>query len=95
MCIDGYFLNFSFKTGLYKLGQNGLTVKPSKCEIRHATLDLLGHVVGGGSIQPQDRKREKILEMRKPETMKELKSFLETIDSIRSTLIDMPKRERH
>ena len=61
---------------LQKLRQHGLTAKPSKCEIGHAKLDLLGHVVAGGSIQPQDRKIEKILEMRKPETKKELRSFL-------------------
>ena len=64
---------------LQKLRQHGLTAKPSKCEIGHAKLDLLGHVVGGGSIQPQDRKIEKILEMRKPETKKELRSFLGTV----------------
>ena len=63
---------------LQKLRQHGLTAKPSKCEIGHSKLDLLGHVVGGGSIQPQDRKIEKIMEMRKPETKKELKSFLGT-----------------
>ena len=51
---------------LQKLRQHGMTAKPSKCEIGHATLDLLGHVVGGGSIQPQDRK-------------KELRSFLGTV----------------
>ena len=64
---------------LQKLRQHGLTAKPSKCEIGHAKLDLLGHVVGGGSIQPQDRKIEKILQMRKPETKKELRSFLGTV----------------
>ena len=64
---------------LQKLRQQGLTAKPSKCEIGHAKLDLLGHVVGGGSIQPRDRKIEKILEMRKPETKKELRSFLGTV----------------
>ena len=53
-----------------------ITAKPSKCEIGHAKLDLLGHVVGGESIQPQDRK---IMEMRKPETKKEFRSFLGTI----------------
>ena len=64
---------------LQKLRQHGLTAKPSKCEIGHAKLDLLGHVVGGGSIQPQDRKIENILEMKKPETKKELRSFLGTV----------------
>ena len=62
-----------------KMRHHGLTAKPSKCEIGHAKLDLLGHVVGGGSIQPQDRKIEKILQMRKPETKKELRSFLGTV----------------
>ena len=37
---------------LQKLRQHGLTAKPSNYEIGHAKLDLLGHVVGGGSIQP-------------------------------------------
>ena len=64
---------------LQKLRQHGLTAKPSKCEIGHATLDLLGHVVGGGYIQPQGRKIEKIMEMRKPGTKKELRSFLGAI----------------
>ena len=64
---------------LQQLRQHGLRAKPSKCEIGHAKLDLLGHVVGGGSIQPQDRKIENILEMRKPETKKELRSFLGTV----------------
>ena len=64
---------------LQKLRQHVLTAKPSKCEIGHAKLDLLGQVVEGGSIQPQDRKIEKILEMRKPETKKELRSFLGTV----------------
>ena len=58
---------------LQKLRQHVLTAKPSKCEIGHAKLDLLGQVVEGGFIQPQDRKIEKILEMRKPETKKELR----------------------
>ena len=64
---------------LQKLRQHVLTSKPSKCEIGHAKLDLLGQVVEGGSIQPQDRKIEKILGMRKPETKKELSSFLGTV----------------
>ena len=64
---------------LERLRRHGLTAKPSKCEIGHAKLDLLGHVVGGGSIKPQDKKLEKILGTRRPETKKELRSFLGTI----------------
>ena len=46
---------------LERLRRHGLTAKPSKCEIGHAELDLLGHVVGGGSIKPQDKKLDKII----------------------------------
>ena len=64
---------------LERLRRHGLTAKPSKCEIGHAELDLLGHIVGGGSIKSQDKKLEKILGTRRPETKKELRSFLGTI----------------
>ena len=76
---DDHNFMHTLRQVLQKLRQHGLMAKPSKCEIGHAKLDLLGHVVGGGSIQPQDRKIEKILEMRKPETKKELRSFLGTV----------------
>ena len=64
---------------LERLRRHGLTAKPSKYEIGHAELNLLGHVVGGGSIKPQDKKLEKILGTRRPETKKELRLFLGTI----------------
>ena len=50
---------------LERLRRRGLTAKPTKCEIGHIELDLLGHV--------------KILETGKPENQKELRSFLGTI----------------
>ena len=61
---------------LQTLRQHGLTAKPSMCEIGHAQLDLPGHVVGGGSIQPHGRKIENIMETRKPGTKKELRLFI-------------------
>ena len=64
---------------LERLRRHGLTAKPSKCEIGHAELDLLGHVVGGWSIKPQGKKLAKILGTRRPEIKKELRSFLGTI----------------
>ena len=64
---------------LDRFRRNGLTAKPSKCEIGHAEHDLLGHVLGGGSIKPQDKKLDKILNMRRPVTKNALRSFLGTI----------------
>ena len=56
-----------------------IAAKPSKCEIGHAQLEPLVHVVGGGSSHPRDRKIENIMEIKKTETKKELISFLGTI----------------
>ena len=47
--------------------------------IGHAELDVLGHVLGGGSIKPQYKKLEKILSTRRSETKNALRSFLGTI----------------
>ena len=80
---------------LERLRRNGLTAKPSKYEIGHAELDLLGHIVGGGSIKPQDKKIEKILGTRRPETKKELMSFLGTIGYYQKSLITTPTRQSH
>lgn len=47
----------------------GLTVKPQKCEIGTTSIIFLGHRLGGNKI-------EKILNAPKPETKKQVRSFL-------------------
>lgn len=61
---------------LKRLRSAGLTAKPSKCVIGAQTLDFLGHVIGKGVLQPQEDKVQKIQDAKRPETKKELRSFL-------------------
>ena len=53
-----------------------LTAKPSKCNIAFHSLEFLGHIVGEGKIKPQPDKLQKIRDAKRPETKKELRSFL-------------------
>jgi len=61
---------------LTKLRQAKLTARPSKCMIGFRKLDFLGHLVGEGTIQPEPHKVEAIMKAPKPETKKQLRSFL-------------------
>ena len=58
-----------------RLRQHKLTARPSKCELGHAVVELLGHTVGEGQVKPQSDKVTKILNFESP-TTKELRSFL-------------------
>ncbi len=60
----------------FRLRAAGLTAKPSKCDIAFHSLDFLGHVVGKGKLKPQPDKLQKIQDAKRPETKKELRSFL-------------------
>ena len=53
-----------------------LTVRPTKCCLGFKKLDYVGHTIGGGMIQPQCDKVEKILSAPCPKTKKEVRSFL-------------------
>ena len=61
---------------LSRLREVGLTAKPSKCEVGSQTLEFLGHVVGKGTLQPQQSKLRQIRSAKRTETKKELRSFL-------------------
>lgn len=54
----------------------GLTVKPQKCEVGAREITFLGHVLGGGEVRPMESMVAKILEATKPETKKQVRSFL-------------------
>ncbi|XP_038052264.1 uncharacterized protein LOC119724977 [Patiria miniata] len=61
---------------LERLQSAQLTAKPSKCVIGAQKLEFLGHVVGQGHLQPQPDKMKHIQEAKRPETKKQLRSFL-------------------
>ena len=61
---------------LERLRQHSLTARPTKCEVGYNVIKLLGQVVGKGVVKIQGEKVRKILEVSKPKTKKDLRSFL-------------------
>lgn len=61
---------------LERLQKAGLTVKESKCTFAKATVSFLGHNVGRGTITPQASKLKALRDYPRPQTKKELRSFL-------------------
>ena len=59
-----------------RLRSAGLTARPSKCQIGCRQVEFLGHVVQEAKLKPQQDKVEKILTAPRPETKKEMRSFI-------------------
>lgn len=53
-----------------------LTIKPSKSEVAFAEVKFLGHIVGNNLPRPQIETLEKIQAAKRPQTKKEVRSFL-------------------
>ncbi|KAL2089206.1 hypothetical protein ACEWY4_016105 [Coilia grayii] len=61
---------------LHRLHQAGLTVQPKKCALAHREVRYLGHVLGCGVIRPQKDKVDAIRGCARPQTKKDVRSFL-------------------
>jgi hypothetical protein len=59
-----------------RLRQARLSAKPSKCRIAMSVVDFIGHRVGGGTITPREALIETILQFPRPQTKKQVRSFL-------------------
>ncbi|KAJ1208729.1 hypothetical protein NDU88_004112 [Pleurodeles waltl] len=64
------------KEVLQALQQAGLTIKASKCQIGQGSVVYLGHLVGGGKVQPLQAKIETIKSWQPPRTQTEVRAFL-------------------
>ena len=61
---------------LQRLRQAGLTARPSKCMVGFTSVEFLGHRVGEGVLTPNQNKVKDIVEAKRPETKKQVQSFL-------------------
>ena len=61
---------------LKKLGEVGLTVKPSKCHLAMSECTYLGHVVGSGVVKSVTSKLQAVDQFPRPTTKKQLRLFL-------------------
>ena len=69
--------HFSILEQLFqRLRKAGLTAKPSKCSLGFNTIDCLGHMIGNEQLKPDSDKVEVIRNAPRPQTKKQLRSFL-------------------
>ena len=61
---------------LQRVKDAGLTIRSSKCHIGFSNVDFVGHEIGKGEISLQEANIQKIKDAPRPETKKEVRSFL-------------------
>ena len=66
----------SCKSGTKRLEQAGLTLKSSKYVYGTAECEYLGHKIGRGGVSPLESKILTIQNIAKPQTKKEVRTFL-------------------
>ena len=64
---------------LGRLGQAGLKLKPTKCELLQTEVCYLGHVVSQHGVATDPRKLEAVENWPEPKELKELQAFLGTV----------------
>ena len=64
------------KEVLFRLRKRGLYLKPKKCTIATAQVDLLGHVIGKDGIHPSPTKIQAVADYPRPINKTELRAFL-------------------
>ena len=58
------------------LAESKLKLRMEKCNFALSHLDYLGHTISGQGIQPSKKKIEAVVEWPKPQTVKQVQSFL-------------------
>ena len=61
---------------LTRIEEAGLTIKLKKCHFGAQECTYLGYRVGHGGVQPEEEKVKAVLEMPRPHSKKDVKSFL-------------------
>ena len=61
---------------LTKLDESNLRLNKNKCEFRKTRLTFVGHTLTSEGVEPDDEKVRAVREMKKPENVKELMTFL-------------------
>ncbi len=67
---------YHLRTVLDRLRESGLTAKSKKCQLGMSYCVYLGHIVGNGTVQPEQSKIAAVRAMDVPRTKKEVRTFL-------------------
>lgn len=76
---------------LEKLKEENLIVKLKKCKFGSDKIEFLGHEIGRDGIKPAELKINKIRDMRRPETVKDVRSFVMLCSYYRKFVEDFSK----
>ena len=68
---------------LMRLREANLTARPTKCSVGYRKLECLGHIIGDDQVQPHPDKVSAIRSATRPETKKQLRSFLGLVNFYR------------
>src|SRR5258705_5974241 len=63
-------------TVLDRLGQVGMSLKPSKCKFGYSQVKVLGHIVDANGVYPNPEKIKSVQNFPQPRTVKGVRSFL-------------------
>ena len=77
---------------LQRLRECKLNARPSKCKIAMSTVDFVGHRVGGDCIEPRTALVESIKSYPRPETKKQVRSFLGLVGYYRKFIPNFSSR---
>ncbi|XP_064468579.1 uncharacterized protein LOC135380569 [Ornithodoros turicata] len=69
----------------------GLTVRPTKCEIGAQEVSFLGHRLANGTLAPLQKTLERVLDANRPETIRQVRSFLGLAGYYREFIPDYAK----
>jgi hypothetical protein len=76
---------------LMKLEEINAIIKLKKCEFGKRNIEFLEHIVGKDGLQPEVKKVEKIKNMKRPESVTEIRSFLGLCSYYRKFIKDFSK----
>lgn len=66
-----------------RVREANLTLKPKKCSLGYGKIDFLGHTLNNDDISPKEESVDKIIDMPRPKTKKQVRSFIGAVNYYR------------
>ena len=66
-----------------RLRYHNVKLKPSKCHFGYSSVEFVGHIFDNNGYHLSDQRKQGILDMNKPKTLKQLRSFLGMVNFFR------------
>lgn len=80
---------------LEALRKNNLKVEPEKCNFLKKEIKYLGHIIDENGIRPTDENIKTIKNMKRPQTIRDVRSFLGTVNFYGKFIPNMADKRKH